>query len=217
MATLASLLRQVRAAALTDPFTPPRDLEVYTRFKRDPVEPICFAGNLTAPICLLGRDLGRDEVRHQQPLIGAAGRLVRRTLQQCVAPDLPEEPPFFPPVLDRVLITNLVPYKPAGNAPFSPATQEVFRPFVAMLLTKHWTGAVCCPLGEGALRWFYQYDPEAIRHLLGLPIPERARADVAITLQGKPLRLLPLPHPSPLSRYSRTDFPVWLRERWEAV
>jgi hypothetical protein len=55
----------------------PIDEPVYRRAGRDPKEPILFAGSLDSPVCFMGRDLGKDEVAAGQPLIGAAGRLVR--------------------------------------------------------------------------------------------------------------------------------------------
>ena len=47
----------------------PIDTEVYARSGRDPKLPIMFASALDAPFCIVGRDLGRDEVRAGQPLI----------------------------------------------------------------------------------------------------------------------------------------------------
>ena len=41
----------------------PVDTPIYERSGRDPTEPIFFAGSLDAPLCILGRDLGKDEVR----------------------------------------------------------------------------------------------------------------------------------------------------------
>jgi hypothetical protein len=41
----------------------PVDAEIYERSGRDPKLPIFFAGSLDAPLCVVGRDLGKDEVQ----------------------------------------------------------------------------------------------------------------------------------------------------------
>src|SRR5436309_3342528 len=69
------LLTAIRQEADRGEF--PIDEPVYRRSERDPKDPILFAGSLEAPLCVIGRDLGKDEVSAGQPLIGAAGRLVR--------------------------------------------------------------------------------------------------------------------------------------------
>src|SRR3954451_20031811 len=73
--TVDDLIEAVRQEAIRGDM--PIDREVYEQVDRDPVQPILFAGSLDAPVCFFGRDLGKDEVRHGQPLIGAAGKLVR--------------------------------------------------------------------------------------------------------------------------------------------
>ncbi|MEP6753994.1 MAG: uracil-DNA glycosylase, partial [Chthonomonadales bacterium] len=40
------------------------DREIYSRFDKDPLEPIAFAGNPRAQVAFLGRDLGRQEVEY---------------------------------------------------------------------------------------------------------------------------------------------------------
>src|SRR5262245_46651518 len=73
--SVSDLIAAVRREADTGEF--PIDEPVYRRAGRDPKDPILFAGSLEAPVCFVGRDLGKDEVAAGQPLIGAAGRLVR--------------------------------------------------------------------------------------------------------------------------------------------
>ena len=53
------------------------------------------------PLCIVGRDLGKDEVRAGQPLIGAAGRLVRAGILDGLATS--PRPPDDPPAGDRRL------------------------------------------------------------------------------------------------------------------
>ena len=74
--TIEELCEEVRASVRREEF--PIDVPVYERFKKDPFQPILYAGSLEAPVCIFGRDLGKDEVRLGQPLIGAGGKLVRQ-------------------------------------------------------------------------------------------------------------------------------------------
>ncbi len=67
--TIEELCEEIRASARREDF--PIDVPVYERFKKDPFQPILYAGSLHAPVCIFGRDLGKDEVRLGQPLIGA--------------------------------------------------------------------------------------------------------------------------------------------------
>ena len=99
--------------------------------------PILFAGSLEAPLCVVGRDLGKDEVRAGQPLIGAAGRSVRagiiraRMQSHAAVQDRPTETRALAEALEHALLTNLVPYKPCGNKAYSrrrsPAVPTVSR------------------------------------------------------------------------------------------
>lgn len=210
--SIESLIDAHRALASTHDFWPVRDLEVYAKWHQHPDGPVVFAGSLNAPICFLGRDLGKDEVRYQQPLIGAAGRAIRMTLHAHYCPDLPPDPPLFESAMNHVCITNTVPYKPLGNAPFSDRTRQAFRPLVERFLTEHWTGRILIPLGTGALEWCAPYGAREVERLRATPMTEWVSAQGAIDIAGKAITLWPLPHPSPLSQYSR-DFPRWLATR----
>ena len=75
MRTVESLIAEVEREARRAEF--PIDTPVYERAGRDPLVPILYAGSLAAPVCSVGRDLGKDEVAAGEPQIGAAGRLVR--------------------------------------------------------------------------------------------------------------------------------------------
>lgn len=210
--SIESLIAAHRALASTHAFAPARDLEVYAKWHQHPDVPVVFAGSLDVPICFLGRDLGKDEVRYQQPLIGAAGRAIRKTLHAHYCDDLPPDPPLFETAMQQVCITNTVPFKPVGNAPFSDRTREAFRPLVERFLTRHWTGTILIPLGTGALEWCTPYGGAEVERLRGNPLPEWVSATGHIAIAGKSITLWPLPHPSPLSQYSRL-FPEWLRAR----
>lgn len=76
--TIEELLEEIRIMARRERI--PVDVPVYERFQKDPLRPILYAGQLAAPVCIFGRDLGKDEVRLGQPLIGAGGSLVRKGL-----------------------------------------------------------------------------------------------------------------------------------------
>jgi uracil-DNA glycosylase len=156
MRTLEQLIAAVRREALHADF--PVDAPVYERAGRDPTRPILCAGSLEAPVCVLGRDLGKDEVREGQPLIGAGGRLVRAGLYQARHGEpAPPSDRRLESVLNDALLTNTVPYKPPGNKAYSGAVKERFRPFLAELLAVHWRGDRVLTLGTEAFEWFAPY------------------------------------------------------------
>ncbi len=218
-AGLQDLLADIAAAARSAPF--PLDRAAYTAAGREPDAPILCAGSLAAGFCVMGRDLGRQEVLRGEPLCGAAGRHLRRGLFRFHHGRLPADAAELDTVLTRVLLTNTVPFKPPGNKPYGPEVVERFRPFVERLLVCHWQGADLIPLGAGALAWFTPYAPDgAVAALAG----DRARfeksLEVKITARDaagrerpKAVRLHPLPHPSPLNvRYFKA-FPALLAAR----
>src|SRR5262245_41366062 len=139
MRTFEQLIEDVHHEALRADF--PIDEPVYKKAGRDPKVPIMCAGSFDAKVCVLGRDLGRDEVAHGQPLIGAGGRLVRAGIMRAVTGHEPDpRDKTLLEALDHVLLTNTVPCKPPGNKAYSAAVKDRFRPFVAELLVAHWRG-----------------------------------------------------------------------------
>lgn len=218
MRTLAQLLEAIRHEAARAEF--PIDRPVYERAGKDPLEPILFAGALDAPFCVLGRDLGKDEVAAGQPLIGAGGRLVRSgfyKFEHRTPP--PASDRTLESVLSRVLLTNTVPYKPPGNKAYATSVKERFRPFLAEFLIEHWKGGDrLITLGNEAFQWFTPFldDPETFwsrddRYEATLPCLIRHEVD------GKEVRktvnLMPLPHPSPLNARWYPLFPGLLEKR----
>src|SRR3954468_6183056 len=121
--SVSDLIAAVRREADAADF--PIDEPVYRRAGRDPRDPILFAGSLEAPVCFVGRDLGKDEVAGGQPLIGAAGRQVRLGVlaawgdRELAAEAQPATGPDLQAVLGDVLLTNTVPYKPPGNKAYA--------------------------------------------------------------------------------------------------
>src|SRR5690242_5422926 len=149
MGTISELVDSVHGEARRAPF--PIDSAVYERVNKDPQIPILYAGSLESPICVFGRDLGKDEVAAGQPLIGAGGRLVRAGVfeaQQGAPP--PKSDRRLESVLEHVLLTNTVPYKPPGNKAYPASVKERFRRFLAELLAIHWKGSHVITLGTEA-------------------------------------------------------------------
>ena len=221
MRPIEDLLGDVRREARRAPF--PVDTPVYERAGRDPADPVLFAGALDAPVCVFGRDLGKDEVAAGQPLIGAGGRLVRAGLYQAThgAPP-PASDRRLESVLSGVLLTNTVPYKPPGNKAYPGSVKERFRPFVAELLAAHWKGGDrLITLGTEAFQWFSPYakDPAAFEAFWKRDdrYESEIGCEVVARVDGrevrKPIRLLPLPHPSPLNQRWYPLFPGLLARR----
>jgi len=98
----------------------PVDRPVYERHGKDPGRPILFAGSLDAPVCIMGRDLGKDEVKLGQPLIGAGGRLVRQGILRAREHgyNATAEPrDSLDGALRHALLTNTVPFKACSPFP----------------------------------------------------------------------------------------------------
>jgi uracil-DNA glycosylase len=203
----------------------PIDEPVYRRAGRDPKDPILFAGSLDAPVCFVGRDLGKDEVAAGQPLIGAAGRLVRLGVLAAWGhqTDLEPQPKSGPPLqeaLEYVLLTNTVPYKPPGNKAYAESVRRRFRPVVERLLGEHWRGNLLITLGTEAFQWFEPYADTD-------DFAKRGKADARFQSSfqcrlpchhspdgnTRTITLLPLPHPSPLNRRWYDRFPAMLADR----
>jgi uracil-DNA glycosylase len=224
--TLETLLDRVQEEARREEF--PVDTPVYEQCHRDPMGPILHAGSLEAQVCVIGRDLGKDEVRQGQPLIGAGGSLVRRgVLRAWGNPALAaggrtgiEE------ALKYVLFTNTVPYKPPGNKAYSEAVRQRFRPFLTEFLIRFWAGHHIITLGSEAFRWFQPFGDEECFETVG-KTDERFESSFSCRLAvshaesasplAKHCQVLPLPHPSPLNRRWSREFPQMLARRIAAV
>ena len=225
--TVEELCQQIRASARREEFQ--IDVPIYERFKKDPFQPILYAGSLQAPVCIFGRDLGKDEVRLGQPLIGAGGKLVRQGLVRAWQAEGSEEVDStgeLQVALRYALLTNTVPYKPPGNKAYSDPVKKRFRPLVLELLTRFWSGHHIIPLGTEAFRWFEPYgDLQEFR--------ARGRSDARFDFvfpcrlpvavnegsrpEDKPVAVMPLPHPSPLNRRWLGEFPAMLARRLSQI
>lgn len=200
----------------------PIDVDIYKSAKKDPLQPILYAGNLNSPVCFFGRDLGRDEVYAGQPLIGAAGTMVRGGLFEAIYKRKAKNQEELNTICDRVLLTNTVPYKPPENKAYSVKVKERFRPFVAKLLVFYWQGNQIITLGTEAFKWFTPYGGKGEveeffkredRFSIGLPVILTASDDLGMQHQRKVI-LLPLPHPSPLNQRYYSKFPKMLQNRF---
>jgi uracil-DNA glycosylase len=226
MSELDNLINQIQQEAKRAEF--PIDLPVYKSANLEPTYPILYAGNLQSPLCFFGRDLGRDEVHARQPLIGAAGTLVRQEFYQVLHQQkdaVKASKKELETVCDRVLLTNTVPYKPPGNKAYSAEVKDRFRPFVERLLVLHWQGNQIITLGTEAFKWFVPYGARgevnrffqrSDRYTAKLTVNLRTLDCLGIE-QQKAIHLLPLPHPSPLNQTYYAKFPQMLQQRLKEV
>ncbi|MBM3946744.1 MAG: uracil-DNA glycosylase [SAR202 cluster bacterium] len=222
MATLEELLAALEAEARRADF--PVDVPVYEQFGKDPLVPILCAGSLAAPVCSFGRDLGRDEVRHGQPQIGSAGRLVRQGILSALGLTAPPPDRYLEAALPHVLLSNTVPYKPPGNKAYPERVKERFRPFVVAFLADCWQGDRILTLGTEAFRWFDPYaEPGAMDALwrredrYEAELPCRLTAVWAGEALEKRVVVCPLPHPSPLNAQWVGRFPDLLQKRLASI
>lgn len=223
MSDINQLIAQVYAEAQREPF--PIDESVYQEANLNPKMPILYGGNLNSQLCFFARDLGKDEVFAQQPLYGAAGRLVRQGLYRALFHEQPNNKTDLSVILDRVLLTNTVPYKPPGNKAYSEAVKKRFRPFLERLLVLHWQGDRIITLGNEAFNWFSPYAPKGVtskffegsdRYFASLPVTLTAHDENGKQYE-RSVMLLPLPHPSPLNQKYYSQFPHMLQQRLSSI
>lgn len=222
--TLSGLIAAIRREAESAEF--PIDEPVYRRAGRDPKDPILFAGTLEAPVCFVGRDLGKDEVAAGQPLIGAAGRLVRLGVLSAWGDRPGAEGPSseglpLQGALRYVVLTNTVPYKPPGNKAYPESVRRRFRPFLETFLARYWQGHHLITLGSEAFQWFEPY-ADAEEFAAGGRSDARFESAFRCRLprdhsDSKEVTVLPLPHPSPLNRRWYDQFPEMLARRLAEV
>lgn len=197
----------------------PIDVDVYVAAGRDPTEPVVLgSGSLGATLGFFGRDPGRHEILHGEPFIGAGGRLLRDVLHERLhghpAPDVEAARAAG----QRLFWANTVPYKPVGNKAWSMKVKRRFSPLIADLLVDHWAGDHLITLGNVALDWFRLEAPDDKARITAFAKQEdRFEQSLQIRLRGKPITLLPLPHPSPLNAVWYRKVPDLLRARLDAL
>lgn len=224
MSDIKTLISEIQQEAQREEF--PLDIPVYQSAGIEPTEPILYAGNLHSPLCFFGRDLGKDEVHARQPLIGASGTMVRQGFYYAVHHDqAPSRQDLDQTTIERVLLTNTVPYKPPGNKAYLMKVKKRFRPFLEQLLVFHWQGNQVITLGTEAFKWFAPYGKQGevnnfytqgdrFENQLTVNI---SAPDATGLTQTKVITLLPLPHPSPLNQKYYAAFPKMLQQRLSQV
>ena len=221
MSNIENLIALIQGEAERETFA--IDTPVYQAAGLKPTFPILYAGNLNSKLCFFARDLGKDEVLARQPLIGAAGTLVRQGVYLAIYKQQPTNKEDLQKVCARVLLTNTVPYKPPGNKAYLAAVKKRFRPYIERLLVFHWQGDRIITLGKEAFKWFSPYAAKGKvneffkrgdRFTRELPVTLAAQDDLGMSHQREVI-LLPLPHPSPLNQQYYAQFPAMLQKRLE--
>ena len=225
MSDLETLISQVQQEAQREDF--PIDVPVYKSAGLEPTTPILYAGNLESPLCFFGRDLGKDEVHARQPLIGASGTMVRQGFYYAVHKQkAPSRKALDETTIDRVLLTNTVPYKPPGNKAYLMKVKKRFRPFLEQLFVLHWQGDRIITLGTEAFKWFAPYGQKGEVNDFYADADNRFESQLTVNIsatddtgmsQTKAITLMPLPHPSPLNQKYYAAFPKMLQSRLSQV
>jgi uracil-DNA glycosylase len=195
------------------------DLDAYRACGRDPFEPIVGLGPADAPLCFMGRDPGREEVRLALPFMGQAGQLLRAGLHAHLHPGEPYSVEAGLAAGAGMFWMNTVPYKPIGNKAWSVKVRARFQPALARVLDS-WHGADVATLGNEAFAWFELGHAKPVRDALrafwSQGDTRYARSiEVTLDLAGRQrrLRLHPLPHPSPANAVWCARFPALWRAR----
>ncbi|BAQ65137.1 uracil-DNA glycosylase family protein [Geminocystis sp. NIES-3709] len=218
MLTIENLIDQIQKEAEKEEF--PIDIPVYESAKKNPNKPILYFGNLKSNICFFGRDLGKDEVIAGQPLIGAAGKLVRQGFYKAIYRENTEDKQKLEGIKDRLILTNTVPYKPPENKAYTLKVKNRFRPFIEKFLVLYWQGNQIITLGTEAFKWFQIYSTKEDFNTFWEQGDRRYQQSLKITLTAideegnihqKPLSIFPLPHPSPLNQKYYNRFPAMLQ------
>jgi len=185
------------------------DRPAYEEAGLDPIEPVLLgSGSLAARLGIFGRDPGRTEIERREPFIGKGGQLIRTALEEAAGPDAGT----------RVFWANTVPYKPLGNKAWSVAVKRRFLPHVRRYLVDLWQGDQLITCGNVAFEWFGIADSSVRPRLKEFWTREdRYESSITVELDGKPITLHPLPHPSPLNATWYPKFPALLRNRLETL
>lgn len=223
MPDINQLIEQIHKEAQRESF--PIDEAIYQEAGLNPLMPILYGGNLESSLCIFARDLGKDEIHAQQPLYGAAGKLVRQGLYRAIYGKDSNDSQELQSILQHVILTNTVPYKPPGNKAYTQAVKKRFRPFLEQLLVFHWQGNKIITLGNEAFNWFEAYAPKGtLKTFFEKSDRYSASIELAIAAQDESgqkqqrfITLMPLPHPSPLNQKYYKEFPTMLQARLAGI
>ncbi len=211
--SIKNLINSIEKEAKKEKF--PLDIPIYKSAEKEPTKPILYFGNLKSNICFLGRDLGRDEVMAGQPLIGAAGTLVRQGFYSAIHKKTTTDKAELESIKDRLILTNTVPYKPPENKAYTMKVKNRFRPYIEQLLVIYWQGKQIITLGTDAFKWFKSYGKkEEFDDFWARKDRYSAKLNLTLTAldsEGKTHKkeviIYPLPHPSPLNQRYYNLFP----------
>lgn len=211
--SVENLINSIEQEAKKEEF--PIDIPIYKSAKKEPTKPILYFGNLKSNICFFGRDLGRDEVIAGQPLIGAAGTLVRQGFYSAIHKKTTTNKAELESIKDRLILTNTVPYKPPENKAYTMKVKNRFRPYIEQLLVIYWEGKQIITLGTEAFKWFQSYsNKEEFDNFWARKDRYSAKFNLTLTAldsegktHKKQVTIYPLPHPSPLNQKYYNLFP----------
>ncbi len=194
-----------------------RDFQVYSANGKDPNEPIIGEGDPRARLAIFGRDPGREEVKHGVPFIGAGGQKVRLGLHRALFGNSPYDFAASLTAGQHAFWANTVPFKPFENKAWSPKIVREFWSPMAGILNDSWRGIDVITLGEGAFKWFGIPDKKVKEQLHEFwKTEDRFETAIEVDLSAhgidRPLRLRPLPHPSPLNATWTPLFPGLLEK-----
>jgi uracil-DNA glycosylase len=199
------------------------DRAAYEACGRDPLHPIIGLGPADAPLCIVGRDPGREEVRLAQPFVGGAGQLLRAGLHAHFHPGVPYTFEAGLVAGAGMFWMNTVPYKPIGNKAWSAGVRALFQPAMARVMNE-WRGTEVITLGNEAFAWFALGQSKSVRDELRAfwaTGDARYERSVEVTLdlagQARTVRLHPLPHPSRANAVWCARFPGLLQARLRAL
>jgi uracil-DNA glycosylase len=202
---------------------PGLDKPVYEAFGRDPLAPILGLGPPKAPVCVFGRDPGRNEVEAGKPFVGAAGRGLRDALARHARTSHERVDDRFDDDGLPVFWLNTVPYKRVANKAWPVSVIRAFQPLIRDTLLGHWQGEHVLTLGTQAFEWFMPGQPPAEQRRMTdfwsgkHRYDDTLRVHLANEREGRWLTLYPLPHPSPANAVWRERFPRLLERRLESI
>jgi len=182
------------------------DLDCYRKHARDPLEPVLGLGAPDARWCFFGRDPGEQEVLLQKPFVGASGRRIRAVMREVGLSD------------EDVFWMSTVPYKPAGNKPWSLAVRRQCQGPLLQLLWR-WQGSRVIAFGEAAFRWFGMTSSTAHAEVTQFwKRSDRYHSELRLTLQlpgshPRTITLYAVPHPSGANAQWARSFPDLLKHR----
>ena len=146
-------------------------------------------GNPEADVMLIGEAPGADEDRQGKPFVGQSGQLLRRIFS------------FAGLTLDKLYISNVLPYRPPGNRQPTPMEVSMFKPF----LEKHieLVNPKCVILVGGTSCKALLNSKEGITKIRGKWV------DLKLSEPGKTVKAMATYHPAYLLRSPSRKREVW--------